>query len=212
MISCTQADLLLDGLLDGGLQGHERHAVEEHLAACAACRATLQGLRDLQAAARSAPRAVPPPAGTWAAVAAQRPTALRRRVTLPAWALAAAAALLLVAGASVAAWLSRPAPPPVVVAGTGVLPPELADLECLCDGHEHALARERLLDEIERSEPGGLHGVGDRAVAGDHGHRQRFVHFADLGERLQPAHPRHLDVEDDEMRHIPLDDRDAFRA
>src|SRR4030095_3134804 len=49
-----------------------------------------------------------------------------------------------------------------------VLLAQLAQLPAFCDSYEHAFARERLLDEVECSEPRRLHGVRDRAMTGDH--------------------------------------------
>jgi hypothetical protein len=128
-MTCHECDAHLDALLDGELSPTERPLVEAHLSSCPACRALLQDLRDLQAAARAAPRVVPPPADAWAVVAAHRPSGLQRRVTLPAWALAAAAALLVVAGGAGAAWLSRPPTPRPVAPVRAAQPPDLAELE-----------------------------------------------------------------------------------
>ena len=72
--------------------------------------------------------------------------------------------------------------------------------------------RERLFDEVEGAQPRGVHRVGDGAVSGDHRHGQRLVHLADFGERFEPVHARHLDVEQHEIWPIALDERQAVRT
>ena len=62
--------------------------------------------------------------------------------------------------------------------------------------HEHALAVDRLLEEVGRA---ALHGVDDVArvgVAADHDDRQVAPQLARLGEQREPVHAGQLDVED----------------
>ena len=68
-------------------------------------------------------------------------------------------------------------------------------LEGVAQHEEHAVALERLLHEVERAETGGLDRGRDRAVAGDHDHRQLGLALPQLGQDLEPVHARHLDVE-----------------
>ena len=128
-MTCRECDERLDALLDGELPPVDRQAVEAHLAGCPTCRALLQDLRDLQAVARAAPRAVPAPEAAWEVVRAHRPAGLQRRVTLPAWALAAAAAVLVAIGGAGAAWLARRPVPPPPARVLAELPADLARLE-----------------------------------------------------------------------------------
>jgi hypothetical protein len=46
-------------------------------------------------------------------------------------------------------------------------------------------------------------------VARDDHHRQRLVGPADLLQRLEAVHARHLDVEEDQVGRLALDERDA---
>ena len=77
---------------------------------------------------------------------------------------------------------------------------------------QHALARERLLDEIERALL-----VASTAVLIvpwpeiDHD-RQRLVHRAQPLEHLEAVHARHLDVEQHEVGRLALGQREPFLA
>ena len=70
-----------------------------------------------------------------------------------------------------------------------VLVAQPALVERVAQADEHALAGERLLDEIERALLGRLDRRADRAVAGDDDDRQRLVHAraADRAPRGRPC-------------------------
>ncbi len=87
-----------------------------------------------------------------------------------------------------------------------VLLPQLAHGETVGHRYEDALARKRLFDEVEGTETCRLHRVGNGAVPGDHRHRERFIDFADFGERFKAVHCRHLDVQQHQIRRVALDD------
>ena len=80
-----QTDVLVD-LVDGRLDGAEQRGVERHLDACAQCRALVEDLRSIRAAAFMLDRHEPK-AATWAslqaAIAAE--PAPKRRVLDMAW-------------------------------------------------------------------------------------------------------------------------------
>lgn len=57
--------------VDGLLAATYRETVEAHLASCATCRAEVESIRRLIAAAAALPRSVEPPASLWRAVAAR---------------------------------------------------------------------------------------------------------------------------------------------
>lgn len=108
MSECNNLEVrdLLPALARGELQGSERAAVEEHLAACAACRAELELVRDAAHALR-----VTPPIDTARIAQAVLRTdrerreapisldAVRRRRAAPSRMWLAAASLIAVAGA-----------------------------------------------------------------------------------------------------------------
>ena len=85
-------------------------------------------------------------------------------------------------------------------------------VERVAQTHQHALAGERLLDEVERALLGGLDRGADRAVAGDDDDRQRLVHGAQPVEHLEAVHAGHLDVEQHEIGRLALGERQAFLA
>ena len=93
-----------------------------------------------------------------------------------------------------------------------VLVAQLPVIEGVPQADEHAIARERLLDEIERALLGGLDRGADRPVAGDDDHRQRVVHRAQTIEHLDAVHARHLHVEQHEVRRLTFSEREAFLA
>jgi anti-sigma factor RsiW len=131
----------LSDYLDDGLAAAEARDLEQHLATCADCRATLDDLRLVVARARELPASVPV-ADLWPAIEAQlgdaaneapAPVPARAKVTdvrsHPRWwsrpltfslAQAAAAAVLLVVLAGGGAWFAFRAQPQRVVAGDGV--------------------------------------------------------------------------------------------
>src|SRR5437867_3267150 len=87
---------------------------------------------------------------------------------------------------------------------------QAALIQRVAQDDEHALARKRLLDEIECALLGGLDRGADRAVARDHHDRQRIVHRPQPIEHLEAVHARHLDVEQHQIRRLALDQREAF--
>ncbi len=52
-LACEDADALVDGLRDGWLEPAQRAALEEHLEACASCRATLESIDRIGSTARA---------------------------------------------------------------------------------------------------------------------------------------------------------------
>lgn len=124
----------LDDYVDGALDAAETRAVREHLAACAECRAEVDGLRALLDETRFLPRDVAPPRDLWAGIEARleprAPAAaapdilpLRRRSGPPRWLLQAAAAVVLVAGTSLVTWTLAGRGRAVVAGDPEVLPP-----------------------------------------------------------------------------------------
>jgi hypothetical protein len=147
-------DAPLHALLDGELDARALTALEQHLAACAVCRATLADLRTLHQAARSLERHVPP-VRLWSQVVSGidrvRPT-----VAIPApgrhraWQSLATAAVLVGMASSlwwVGARLSDPALPGEQVARTD----EAADLDGGVD-EELRLVEARYGDAIDSLE------------------------------------------------------------
>ena len=86
-----------------------------------------------------------------------------------------------------------------------VLLRELALAERVARHEQQALAVGRLLDEVVGAELGGLHGRGHRAVPGEDHHRGRGLLGLEGLQDLHAVHLRHLDVEEDEVRRLPLD-------
>lgn len=108
----------LSAYLDGELGLEARRRVEQHLAACAECRDTLEDLRRLVRRARSLDDR-PPERDLWTGIAARLdeapeaevvPVAGRRRFSFSVPQLAAAAVVLMALSASAAAYLARRAP------------------------------------------------------------------------------------------------------
>ena len=100
----------LNDHVDGLLPAPAAAAVEAHLAACAACRAEVEGLRDLLAGAAALPRAVAPPAELWDALRAAttaRPARAAWTVRMTRRELAAAAVLLVALSSGITAALMR---------------------------------------------------------------------------------------------------------
>jgi hypothetical protein len=93
-----------------------------------------------------------------------------------------------------------------------VLVAELPLIEGVAEADEHTVARERLLDEIERAFLRRFDGGADRAVAGDDDHRQRIVHGAQSIEDLEPVHAGHLHIEQHQVRPLALREREPFLA
>ncbi|HZE99585.1 MAG TPA: zf-HC2 domain-containing protein [Planctomycetota bacterium] len=87
----TCVDLRLDEYLDGELEEADRAAVEQHLSACATCRAEAESSRKLEGVLRSVSAGAAPDADRFVQSVRLRS---RRTARLP-WALAAAAAVLV---------------------------------------------------------------------------------------------------------------------
>ena len=64
-MTCKELEPLLVDLVDGTLAGEPRAQARAHVDSCAACRALLEGLRQIREAARGLPRMAPPADG-WA--------------------------------------------------------------------------------------------------------------------------------------------------
>lgn len=166
----------LNDHVDGLLPAPEAAAVEAHLAACAACRAEVEGLRALLAAASALPRAIAPPAELWdelRAATSARPARAAWAVRMTRRELAAAAVLLVALSSGITAALLRdrgaPAAGSVAAADGGAARPPAAwvefrraeaeyvstadDLEALLAGNRDALAPEtvRTVEESLRA-------------------------------------------------------------
>jgi anti-sigma factor RsiW len=118
-MNCEDLNEALVDLVDGRLDGAEQRNVERHLEVCPNCRALVEDMRSIRAAAFMLDRHEPK-AETWAklqtAIAAEPAPKgrlldmTRRRRTLPIW-LAAAAALILATGIGLWPLLNRAASP-----------------------------------------------------------------------------------------------------
>ncbi len=101
---CADMEGKLNEYVDGTLAAGERRAVEQHLAACAGCRAAVAELQALLAAAGALPKSIPPRRDLWGGIAerivGKREVGSGKRwyAERPFWigALAAAAVLLIV--------------------------------------------------------------------------------------------------------------------
>ena len=113
----------LNDLVDGLLPAPDAAAAEAHLAACAACRAQVEGLRALLRAAAGLPREVAPPAEVWEALRAET-SARPGRAAWTVWAtrreLAAAAVLLVALSSGITAALLRDRGGPAASGGVAV--------------------------------------------------------------------------------------------
>lgn len=111
-MTCEDLNEALVDLVDGRLDGAEQRNVERHLEGCANCRALVEDLRTIRAAAFMLDRREPKPE-TWTrlqASIAANPQSTRSEVPnrLPVW-LAAAAALILATAVGVWPLLNRTA-------------------------------------------------------------------------------------------------------
>src|SRR5258708_5960253 len=80
------------------------------------------------------------------------------------------------------------------------------------DRDEHPLARQRLLDEVERAELRCLDRGAHRAMPRDDDHGQDLVDLTDLLQRLEAVKAAHLDVEEGEVRRLALDEGQRLGA
>ena len=93
-----------------------------------------------------------------------------------------------------------------------VLVAQLPRIERVAEADEHALARERLLDEIERALFRRFDGGADRSVARHDDDRERVVDVAQPLEDLDAIHAGHLHVEQHEIGSFALGERESFLA
>jgi hypothetical protein len=97
-MTCHGLDERLDEWVDGALAAADARAVEQHLAACAACRGRAQQLRQLLAHAAALPRSLAPPRDLWPGIAERIERGWSWSALWASWhplALAAAAALAI---------------------------------------------------------------------------------------------------------------------
>ena len=107
-MTCAELRLRFDDYVRGRLPDADAAALESHLGSCAACEALLGSEAAPVDAIRSLPRAVSPREDLWPGIGvrlAPREPALRRRVAVPRWVLAAAAALLVAVSSGATALL-----------------------------------------------------------------------------------------------------------
>ena len=77
---------------------------------------------------------------------------------------------------------------------------------------DHALAAERLVEEVDRAGADRFDRSRRIAVPGNHHDRQPFVERAQLAQDLHAVHARHLDVEQHDVRPFAADDVERFLA
>ena len=144
-MTCAELRLRFDDYVGGRLSDAEAAALESHLESCAACEALLESEAAPVEAIRSLPRAVSPREDLWPGIGARlspREPALRRRVAVPRWILAAAAALLVaVSSGATALLLNRGTSRPPVLPSS-----RLAALEA-----EYIAATQDLAGALERA-------------------------------------------------------------
>jgi len=94
---CADMEGKLNEYVDGTLAAGERRAVEQHLAACAGCRAAVAELQALLAAAGALPKSIPPRRDLWGGIAVRLGQRAPGNVQRAFWtgALAAAATLVI---------------------------------------------------------------------------------------------------------------------
>jgi hypothetical protein len=83
-------------------------------------------------------------------------------------------------------------------------------VERVAQADQHAVAGERLLDEVEGALLRRFHRGADRAVPRHHHHRQRLVHVAEPLEHLDAVHAGHLDVEQHQVGSLAFGQRQPF--
>ena len=135
---------MLDDLVDGQLTVGERRQVEDHLAACEACREQLAALERLLEQVEALPRSVSPEADLWPPLA-ERLTARPRRPAAggwPIWLRQAAAAVVFM---TLGAMLSQLLAPSWRGAGGEAGSAQVAEMATPASGAEFALAETDLL-------------------------------------------------------------------
>jgi hypothetical protein len=158
-MKCQLLDERLDDYVDGNLDEAATREVEQHLAACAACRAAEQTTRRLLAHAAALPRSVAPPSDLWPGI--ERQVARRGLGALLVWRqpwLLASAAAVVVAVLAGVVWHGAPegvravaiptatGPSFEPVSATPMADPALADAE-----REYEAAAKTLLAVLERN-------------------------------------------------------------
>ncbi len=102
---------LLSDFAEARLEGTGRSAVEDHLAACAACRNEVEWIRTLRAEARALPEEVAPANDLWPGIRGRIEAPERiRTVRFPVAWLAAAAVLLVALSSALTLQLARTGP------------------------------------------------------------------------------------------------------
>ena len=76
-----------------------------------------------------------------------------------------------------------------------VLALQVGALERVLRDEQHAVARERLLEKVERAAPRRVHRIADGAVPGDHHHRRRVVALPQRSQQVDAVAVRQADVE-----------------
>ena len=112
MITMHPTEERLNDYVDGELTAPERAGVEAHLAACTACRAEVEGLRDLLRHVAGLPREIAPPPEVWEAVREETVEIPRIGRAAPwgaRWGIAAAVVVAALSSGITAALLRAPA-------------------------------------------------------------------------------------------------------
>ena len=169
--ACDRCSSLIGDLVDGPIEASAQRELDEHLAACPACRAVLADLRDIRRVAGRLPDYTPRPE-VWSGIVRRLETELASRPR-PFWtgarvAFAMAATLLVAVASSV--WLLRgPAPatrggaatatPAAVIQSTGDLVQDVDEHLRIAD--EHYVKAIAGLEQVVQSDQAAL----DPAVA-----------------------------------------------
>ncbi len=85
-----------------------------------------------------------------------------------------------------------------------VLRGELSLGKPVSDHEQDPVGIDRFLDEVERAEPRRLDGRLDRAVSRNDDDGELRLGLVEAREHLHPVHPRHLDVEENEIDELVL--------
>lgn len=146
-MTCQDVRARFAAYADSSLAEPEAQALEAHVERCPACAAMLEDRAPPLAGTPALPRSVVPDADLWPGIRARigpRPGALRSRVSLPRWALAAAAVLLLALGSTVTVLLSG--------RGAGSVPVRAVASPSSVEA-EYASASAELLDALDKARP-----------------------------------------------------------
>jgi predicted anti-sigma-YlaC factor YlaD len=154
-MTCEEATDRLDDYVDGILAREDLHAVELHLADCAACAEEERSLRALLARTAALPREMSPSRDLWPGIA-ERITAVRSRPARPvvrriwSWSpalLAAAAAVVVALGGLARVW--QPAPGRQAVTGAVHEAAWTTDPALLAAEREYARATAQLMAALD---------------------------------------------------------------